>query len=107
MANVTITKYLGHIKIDFGSYFPTGTLEKTHYFPPHGWLGICTLRTITNTPNPGDYEDGVEFHVSHEADSYKLTSQPGLTAFMQVDSVNGVTPATDEELIDLIINLIQ
>lgn len=27
--------------------------------------------------------------------------------FMQVDSVNGVTPATDEELIDLIINIIQ
>ena len=100
MANVTIERTIqGYIKVDFGDYFPSDTLEKTHYFPYQGWKGICTLRIGT--------EDGVEFHVAHEADSYKLCAGITLTSFMTVDSVDGVTPTSNDNLIELILNLIQ
>jgi hypothetical protein len=98
MANVVITKELGYIKIDLGSYFPGTTLEKTHYFPPRGWQGVCTIRVGA--------VDGIEFHVSHEPDSFKLDIAGG-AGFMAVDSVNGVIPTDITNLLELILALIQ
>ena len=95
MANVVITKTSGNkIKIDFGSYFPGTTTEKTHIFPLRGWGGFCSSRE--------GLEEGIEFHVNHETEPFKLSSQPSLTAFMQVDSVCGVVPTDDNHLMTLL-----
>ena len=76
MANVVITKELGYIKVDFGSYFPATTLEKTHYFPFSGWQGVCTVRVGA--------VDGIEFHVAHESDSFKFDAVFCLEVFEYV-----------------------
>jgi hypothetical protein len=101
MANVTInnTTKANWLFVDFGDYATTND-DKIHYSPIANITGLCTGRF----DNSQDY---VEVHVEHEQKPIYLCYGASVNVTVKtVDSINGVAPTSQSDLLTKILALL-